>query len=121
VNTLVSDPNGPTGSPDVYGTLATARNEVFGSEVGAASSDNLGPPVQPNPAPATATCSDGAGGTVLACSKASTQSGNNFTAYDWLLFLDLLIAAVFGRAKPSGSDGGFPVPVGPGDHPGRTG
>jgi len=44
----------------------------------------------------TATYSDGAGGTVFAGSTDSTQSANNSTEYEWLLFIDILLAAVFG-------------------------
>jgi hypothetical protein len=48
VNTLVSDPAGPTGSPDVFGTIANAQNDVFGSETGATITNNSGSHVQDN-------------------------------------------------------------------------
>jgi hypothetical protein len=44
----------------------------------------------------TATYSDNAAGTVFAPSMGSTQSGTNYIVYEWGLFIDILIAAVFG-------------------------
>jgi hypothetical protein len=42
LNTLVSDPNGPSGSPDVSGTVANAQNDDFASTAGLTIGNNLG-------------------------------------------------------------------------------
>jgi hypothetical protein len=42
VNSIVSDPNGPAGSPDVFGTVANAQNDDFASTTGLTITHDLG-------------------------------------------------------------------------------
>jgi hypothetical protein len=110
VNTIVSDPNGPSGNPDVSGTLTNSQNDDFASTAGLTISNDLRGNLL-NVAPLLGTLADNGGPTETVAELSGSPTIDAGTS-------NAGVNAVFGTNPiPSTDQRGDPRPDGPSTNP----